>query len=438
MASATIKARIRFTDEATLLLSTSADLSSPTEIAGTEGNDDLFTFPLTGLANDTTYWFGFDGLSFDPVGTFHTPPAAGTHGSFTVVASGDSGLGPQYPGSTSVVSNAPTWDRMLAHDPLWAIVLGDWHYSNLNTTDRSLYRQAYKRVLGESRVNAFVRQVPTDYLPDDHDFGPNDADGTYSGKGAAQAVYREYVPWDLADDEGFYHTYVRGRTRWIHLDCRSFRSPNGNTDNSSKTRIGATQKQWLKDTLLAATEPVIFLNVMSWWGETTSFTDGWDSFSTERTELANFIAANDLIGRLVLFGADIHELLYDDGTNTNFATGATDPGPPYVGCAPIDASFNHFSATAQEAYQTRRQQYVTFGISDPPGSEEVEVTITGWALSASPGSTSSQVFQKVLTFDAPLTEPSPSGGGQRRARLRLAPPARIEQVTDDGWITILL
>lgn len=64
------------------------------------------------------------------------------------------------------------------------------------------------------------------------------------------------------------------------------------------------QKQWLKDELLAATEPCIVLEIGSWWGDTTGFADGWDSFSTERQVFAEFFEDNDLTSRLFLLGAD--------------------------------------------------------------------------------------------------------------------------------------
>jgi phosphodiesterase/alkaline phosphatase D-like protein len=393
---ATIKLRSANADSVALRYSTDPDLIGFATEFGSEGADEVWTVDLTGLAADTRYYFGFAGSAL--TGTFKTWPTEGTAHSFLIVASGDTGLSADYAGVASDVANPPTWDRMLEHEPLICIVLGDFHYRNLNTSSQAAYRNAYQDVLAASHVKDFVRQVPTCYVWDDHDYGPNDSDGTYSHKDVAQAVYREYVPaWPLAEADAIYHSFVIGRVRFINIDSRSDRSPNSDTDNSSKSRLGTTQKQWLKDTLDAATEPCIVLNVMSWIGNTTAFDDGWESFSTERTELFDYFSANGHMDRLFLIGADIHELMSDDGSNTNFETGASTDGPPYAGFAPIDATLNDFSATAQTKFQTRKQQYGTLEFSDT--GTQITVTAKGYALSASPGSTSVEKFslEKVFT-----------------------------------------
>lgn len=46
------------------------------------------------------------------------------------------------------------------------------------------------------------------------------------------------------------------------------------------------------------------------------------------------------------------------------------------------------------------------------------------------------VYFDPTYFDA--SGASSGGGGKRRARIRVEPPAEIEEVTDDGWIHILL
>lgn len=392
---ATVK--LRSTDAVTVVLkySTSPDLSGFLTVTGTEGSDDVWTVNLTGLSDDTQYYFGFAGASL--TGQFRTFPTEGTMHSFLVAAAGDTGNSPDYTGATANVANSPAWDRMLEHDPLLLLFLGDLHYRNLDTSSSASYRTAYKDALAESRVNDFVRQVPTAYMWDDHDFGPNDADGTYAHKAVPQAVYREYVPhWPLAEANAIYHTFVVGRVRFIMLDVRSERSPNGNTDNSSKTRLGATQKAWLEDVLTDSTEPCIVMSVGSWIGDSTAFADGWESFSTERTELFDLFTTLGVMDRLFLIGADIHELLYDDGENTNFETGASTDGPPYAGFAPIDCTFNDFSATAQQKFQTRKQQYGTLEFDD--NGSQITVTATGYALSASPGSTSSAQFSEQKVY----------------------------------------
>jgi phosphodiesterase/alkaline phosphatase D-like protein len=382
---ATVKARSADAVAMTLRYDTDPGLANWIPVVGCEGAVEVYCFDLTGLAADTTYYIGFIGSSL--AGQLHTFPSGSS--SFSIAAASCGGQGtPEYHGAANT-TNTPAYDRIREREPLLLIHMGDLHYRNLNTTSSASYRTAYKDVLANSRFNELCLNVPIAYVWDDHDFGPNDSDGTYSGKATAQQVYREYVPhYDLDDAAAIYQTFVIGRVRFILLDTRSGRSPDTNTDNASKTRLGATQKQWLKDTLLAASEPLIVLEVGSWIGNSTSFPDGWESFSTERTELFDYFSANGLMDRLLLMGGDVHELISDDGTNTNFETGAATDGPPYVGFAPLDGDFNDFSATAQNKYQTENQQYGTLDFVDT--GTQITVTAKGWACPDT--STESQEF----------------------------------------------
>lgn len=372
---ATIKARSEALASSSLdvFVSTSPSLSNPTAFAGVEGVvAGLFTFALTGLTPNTIYYFGFTGGSM--TGRFKTFPVG--QASFVIAASScATDLIEPGPRKTS---NSIAYDRIRDRDPIAFIHVGDLHYRDLNTTDVNEYRTAYRDVLSNPRLSHLVRTVPTAYVWDDHDYSDNNSDGTYVGKAVAQQAYREHVPhWTLPSATEIYQTFVIGRVRFILLDPRSGRDPNSDPDDANKTRLGATQKTWLKDTLLAATEPVIVLGVGSWWGETTGFDDGWEGFSTERQELAEWFVDNDVLSRLFMLGGDIHELMWDDGTNTQFDPGSSELGPPYAGFSPLDGTFLSLGATAQEQYQVTNQQYGTLAFTDT--GSQITVTATGWA-----------------------------------------------------------
>jgi hypothetical protein len=103
--------------------------------------------------------------------------------------------------------------------------------------------------------------------------------------------------------------------RFIVVDERSFKSSNSATDNSSKTMLGSTQKQWLKDTITAATEPVIFwVGDAPWTGAASSPDDEWFAYNTERQELGAFFAASGK--NIIRLGGDMHAVAADDGSNS--------------------------------------------------------------------------------------------------------------------------
>jgi alkaline phosphatase D len=90
------------------------------------------------------------------------------------------------------------------------------------------------------------------------------------------------------------------------LDARSHRSPNSAPDNAAKTMLGATQKADLKAWLSASTAPFKFIVSsvpFSDFGTTNS--DSWRGFTTERSELFDYIRDNR-IGGVVLISGDQH------------------------------------------------------------------------------------------------------------------------------------
>lgn len=393
--SATVKARSTDAVAITLRFSTDPGLANWVSVAGTEGADSMWTFELTGMTADTVYYYGFLGSAL--TGQLRTFPTAGSEASFVVAAGACHGNNAEYPGAANT-SNSPAFDRIRDRDPLLFVHMGDIHYRNIATNDPSLFRTAYQDVFDNSRFAQLAREVPMAYTWDDHDFGGNNADGTSASRPAVQQVYREYVPhYTLPSTSLIYQTFVVGRVRFILIDSRSGRSPNTDTDNALKTRLGLAQKEWLKSTLLAASEPCIVLMVASAWVDTPTHDDGWNKFTTERQELAEFFEDNALTERLLLIGGDTHGMGADDGTNTQFDPGSVDPGPPYAGFAPMDCNFNGpFGATYSEGfYQTTQQQYGTLSFDDQ--GTQIVVTIKGWAVT---DLTESEEFSFAATYPA--------------------------------------
>lgn len=139
--------------------------------------------------------------------------------------------------------------------------------------------------------------------------------------------------------DGIYRTFVWGRVRFIITDTRSFRSPSGDTDNSSKTILGTTQKQWFKDQIRAATEPLIFWSGDSPWTDEPSPADEWARYNTERQELGDYIKSSGK--NVVYLHGDSHSLAAHNGRGT------TSPGNLKVFAA---APFHRFIGTVKGTY----------------------------------------------------------------------------------------
>lgn len=302
-----------------LVVSPNANLSSPMfsgYATAAAANNYVVALSVSGLVPNTTYYYAIEAegaMDTSKIGQFHTFGEGPF--SYTFAMAGDATLG----------STHPVYTTIRDQNPLFFLNPGDFFYADIGVNDRSLFRAAFDATVGSTTQSQLYQQVPIAYVWDDHDFGPNNADGTSPSREAARLTYQEYVPhYPLgagSGDVAIYQAFTVGRTRFIMLDLRSERTPSGGTDNASKTMMGAAQKAWFKQQLLDANGhyPLIFIVGSVPW-VSSSGNDTWAGYTTERRELADFIKDNN-IHNLVMLSADAHMLALDDGTNNSYATG---------------------------------------------------------------------------------------------------------------------
>lgn len=205
--------------------------------------------------------------------------------------------------------------------------LGDLYYADGTATSVANFRTSMNNKIGLHQ-NLFATTNMT-YTPSDHD--------GFSNNSAAGSDATAWTNWNTAVSELFpmsatYYAFTWGRVRFVQLDSRSFKSNPAATDDVNKTALGATQKQWLKNEITNATEPVIvIIQDAPWIGPAVAGDDGWQGYTTERTELANHFAASGK--KIVMLGGDMHAVAADNGTNA--------PGGIYVFQA---APFNNTSS----------------------------------------------------------------------------------------------
>jgi phosphodiesterase/alkaline phosphatase D-like protein len=333
---ASVSARVLWSNSVRLKVSTTADLlTSPAfSSAQVPDSDGTVRLTVTGLTAGTTYYYGIecDGV-VDTVmnGQFRTAPTPGAVASFGFAAAS----------CAANNSNATTFDSIRARTgadgkaALFFMHLGDLHYRDITTNDQALYHKAYDQVMSSPKQLAFFRSLATPYTWSDHDsVGPN-GDGTAASLPAAQAVYRSRVPsYPLQVSDGIYHSFTVGRVLFVVTDGRSFMSPIAATDDSTKTKLGATQKAWLKTQFASGAALIIWCHedaISN--GSTFAGDDTWSAYSTERAELVSFIRAAG--ARVAYICGDLHCLAADDGTNV--PTAAANPkGFPVHVVSPMD------------------------------------------------------------------------------------------------------
>lgn len=310
-----------------LVVSTSSDLAvrqfSPVVTSSAESGNAV-KLEAQGLIPNTTYYYGVEvgGVLRDETisrGRFHTFPLGAASFKIAFSSCGDYRRADQ-----------SAFSAILAERPLLFINTGDLHYNDTNSANVEDYRKNYDAVLQHPVQSDLYRNVPLAYMWDDHDFSGNGSDFTSLGRDAARRAYRERVPhYPLGAAGGAVaQAFTIGRARVIMTDLRSAADPRLAPDNAAKSHLGALQKAWFKQELIAARDAdfplILWVCTAPWIGAAGTGDDDWSVYSTERREIANFIKTNR-IKNVTLISGDMHALAFDDGRNSDYADGGGAP-----------------------------------------------------------------------------------------------------------------
>lgn len=310
----------RLTGDAAVRLALAADsaFSQPVYTAlqqAQAASDWVIAFDVTGLQPATEYYYTLEvdgALNLAGAGRLRTFPVGAA--SFKFAFSADAVTG----------SNAPVYDSLAALGPDFTLITGDLFYADIAANDPALYRAAYYASLRQPRQANLRRAAPLIYIWDDHDYSTNNSDSTSPARPAARQSYQALTPhYPLAEGRGdvpIYQAFSVGRVRFILTDLRSERSPDSTPDGPAKSMLGARQKAWLQQELLAASGRyplIVWVSSVPWIGPAETGGDYWGGFSTERAEIARFIEENNIQG-LVMLSGDAHMAALDDGRNNRY------------------------------------------------------------------------------------------------------------------------
>lgn len=294
-----------------LKVSTSPAMTSPVYSAPIAPDSQNYVkLPITGLAANTQFYFQAEIDSVDDTaitGECKTFPTAGAPASFTF-------------GSAScneTTSNHAVFDAVAAKRPLLFAHVGDMNYAAVTGTDESAYRVPYDSGISQVKRKAFHSVVPVPYVWDDHDFGGNNTDATFTGRVAARTAYGAIVPSHaLSSPFGIYHTFDVGLVRFIMSDLRSHRSPNADPDGRGKSMMGWTQRDWFLDLITASASDGTRAIV---WASSNQFSieednpnavdpaDTWRTFAFERSLISRHMRRVGCPPVIVVSG-DAHEI----------------------------------------------------------------------------------------------------------------------------------
>lgn len=171
------------------------------------------------------------------------------------------------------------------------------------------YRFAHTRALEE--VQPLLATAAHYATWDDHDFGPNDSDRSYTLKDETLAAFDRYWPSfsrGLPDTPGVFSHFRWADVEFFLLDDRYHRSPNRAPDGIEKVILGDAQLQWVLDALTSSRAP---FKVVAMGGQilTPETRPGSETYFTiapgERQRLLDGIAERGIDG-VVLLSGDVH------------------------------------------------------------------------------------------------------------------------------------
>ncbi|MEO8353637.1 MAG: alkaline phosphatase D family protein, partial [Chthoniobacteraceae bacterium] len=171
-------------------------------------------------------------------------------------------------------------------------------------SDPEKQRAAFVAHRSNAGFRALFSHTPLYAIWDDHDFGPDNSDGTLPGKEKSLATFKEFFAnpgYGEPDNPGVYYKFSRGDVDFFMLDGRYYRTPDKAPNDENKTMLGAKQLEWLKRELLASKAAVRVIAAGSEW-QSHSTEDCWSSFGHERRAILEFLQEHDMRNVLLLSG----------------------------------------------------------------------------------------------------------------------------------------
>jgi alkaline phosphatase D len=267
---------------------------------------------LSGLEPGTRYRYQVlvDGKPAGEPGTFATQPLwqyrtdppelAVAFGSCAYLNDRFSRPGPPWGGDYGI------FDAIAARAPDLMLWLGDnVYFREPEWTSLEGMSARYRAYRAAPELRRLLRATSHLAVWDDHDFGPNDADGSFTMKGAALEAFKRYwanPSYGLPRLPGVFGTVALGDVDFFLLDNRFHRFPNRYPPVAEKAMFGAAQLEWLKQALVAsrATFKVIVAGGQFW--NRRNRYESFGNFPAEQRALAEWLTERKIEGVLFLSG----------------------------------------------------------------------------------------------------------------------------------------
>jgi alkaline phosphatase D len=288
------------------------DIERRIELVAAAADDHVVVARLTGLRPGATATYRVQAGADAATGTVRAQPhwSKATDAPEFTIAIGScfflADADPLWPGG-DYGGGFGIFDAIAAKKPDLMLWLGDnLYFQPPDIFDPASMAARYRRQRGFAPLQSLLTAAPQLAIWDDHDYGPNDSDASYTMKGESLALFRRYwanPSWGLPEVPGTFGVARHGDVLLFLLDDRYYRSPNKWPDGPDKTMFGARQLEWLKQALVSAPKSMLKLVVggSQFWNRASRY-EGWYQFATEQKAFAAWLVAQKIEGVVFLSG----------------------------------------------------------------------------------------------------------------------------------------
>jgi phosphodiesterase/alkaline phosphatase D-like protein len=216
------------------------------------------------------------------------------------------------------------------HQPTILVYQGDFgypsnSYASCLRPQEDFYQDRITRFLSDPHFVALRSRTPTAFTMDDHEYGPEN-----------NCNKNTLFPWTIAlwnkmhaDPANVgYFDWRYGDVHCLTLDGRRYSDPPSDPESPTKTKLGDTQKAWMKQTISnsSASLFVVFsADIFASRGNQAPQLDcWWYGWTTEYAELMSFFHGVQLAGkRVVILSGDAHSMRIHNHPDPQSRSGAT-------------------------------------------------------------------------------------------------------------------
>ncbi len=199
------------------------------------------------------------------------------------------------------------YEKIPEKNPDFMIWDGDNTYLRQNEWDSKsgmIYRYTHDWSIPEKQK--LFATIPHYAIVDDHDFGPNDSDGSFWNKDVGEEVFSLFWanPTPVSGLESATYKFSFNDADFFLLDNRYYRDPNNLKSKDNKTILGKKQLNWLKNALVFSKAKFKFI-VMG--GQFLNTARNYETYSNhgfdkERQDIIDFIYKEQLKNVIFLTG----------------------------------------------------------------------------------------------------------------------------------------